>query len=149
MFAAFLAVPAFAADLDHNGVDDTREVIGGPALVTLAPAVLEVVMCDWDLTGPVDLSNPWCYPLTIELYQDFTTDYTASYGWVWAEDVDAQGSRTFEFEVISQRMRGVQVPPGANQACYEGYVDALGGVTYTNGQHTNYWYPTGRWAGCL
>lgn len=150
MFAAlFIAQPAQSADLDHNGVDDAREVVGGPELVTLAPQVLEVVMCDWDLTGPVALSNPWCYPFTLELRQDHTTEYTQDYGWVWDEGVDPQGSRTFEFEVISQRMRGVQVAPGSAQVCYEGYVDALGGVTYTNGQHGNYWYPTGRWSGCV
>jgi hypothetical protein len=147
--ALFLALPALAADLDHNGVDDAREVIGGPELETFAPAVLEVVMCDWDLAGPVNLTNPWCYPLTIELHQDHTTEYTADYGWVWDEGVDAEGSRTFEFEVISQRMRGVRVPPASAQVCYEGYVDALGGVTYTNGTHGQYWFPTGRWSGCV
>jgi len=150
MIAALLIHAAVAADLDRNGVDDAREVIGGPSIASLAPAFLDIVRyCPANLHP---LGYPDCFPWTFEIYPDYTTEYTAYYGPIgttWSEGIDAQGSRTFLWESLGERMRGVEVQGAPGQRCYAGLVETTGGYTNAQGQSVRYWFPQGEWEGCL
>lgn len=144
-------------DDNDNGVDDAIELLGGDALIDdpQLPLSMDLILCPWDLDGPVDVSNPSCAPYTLELYDDHSVieiSWGASGEWeehqqggAWGMHVAFPGLAT-----ASQRMVGVRVQPGADRYCYEGYVEALGGTTdASTGQTTHWWFETGRWAGCI
>lgn len=140
-------------DLDENGVEDALEVVGGPSVASLAPADLEVIVCDWDLVGEVALTNPNCWAETVTLDAGGAA---SAQGWPgeWAEGVDGQGSVTVELgfpdlATASQRLVGVEVVSGGATACYAGMVQARGATTVVGGGTTYWWFDTGRWEGCV
>ena len=150
MLVAMMWTAAWAADLDRNGVDDALEVIGGPSIASLAPAIFDVHRyCPGNL-HPV--GYPDCFAWAFEFYPDYTTEFTALYGpegTTWSEGVDAQGSRTFLWESWGERMRGVEVQAPPGMRCYAGWVETTGGYQNAMGQYVRYWFPAGEWEGCL
>ncbi|MCA9491717.1 MAG: hypothetical protein KC621_17420 [Myxococcales bacterium] len=145
-------------DDDDNGIDDVDQVIGGQPLVELAalPEVFTVTLCPWDMTGPIDaLTNPNCIEADVELTSSYTaTELSSGATGEWEESLDLLSwSMRLAFpglETASQRMNGVRVQSGSATACYEGMVETLGGTTNLNTQQTvNWWFDTGRFAGCL
>ena len=147
------------ADLDDNdnGVDDSIEVLGGSALVDDPAAFLTMAMviCPWDMVGPVDLGNVNCQPGDVELYDDMTM---LEINWLAPGEfeeslVDGAWTLTAAFpglQTASQRMVGVRVQPGTDSYCYEGMVETLGGsYNAGTGETTYWWFDTGRWSGCI
>ena len=146
------------ADLDDNdnGVNDDEEVVWGQALLLepVFPLTMDLIVCDWDLVGPVSLSNPNCGGYSMLIEDDGTMDILGYLG-QWEEFVGPTGmSMRWAFPELdnsSQQFIGhrVEPQPGAI-ACFEGPAQALGGWSeWPSGASGTYWFDTGAWAGCV
>ena len=146
------------ADLDDNdnGVNDDEEVVWGQALLLepVFPLTMDLIVCDWDLVGPVSLSNPNCGGYSMLIEDDGTMDILGYLG-QWEEYVGPTGmSMRWAFPELdnsSQQFIGhrVEPQPGAI-ACFEGPAQALGGWSeWPSGASGTYWFDTGAWAGCV
>ena len=148
------------ADLDDDadGAPDALEVVGGPSLLSLISGSRssDFLLCDWDLTGPLSLSNPNCFSYEVVLYDDYTAEVPSAGAWgEWSESVDGDGSWTFQLafpglNTASLRVNGPRVDPGSAVVCYQGYEEALGGQYTVGTGWTSYWWdPVGQFELCV
>lgn len=146
---------AGAADLDNDGADDSIEVYGGTALVDLAGSSVSMTMlyCDRTLATPSSTSR-YCvtYPLVVD--DAYTLLAMGRAPGEWDEGTATDGGLTIELAYPNltappRMMTGVQVNWTPGKVCYEGYIQARGGVYYADsGTWTYYYYPTGRFVLC-
>ncbi|MFO0007044.1 MAG: hypothetical protein ACK559_38605, partial [bacterium] len=82
------------ADPDDNdtGIDDDEEVVWGQALLLepVFPLTMDLIVCDWDLVGPVSLSNPNCGGYSMLIEDDGTMDILG-YPGEWEEYLGPTG----------------------------------------------------------
>ena len=143
-------------DDNDNGIDDDEEVVWGQALLLepVFPLTMDLIVCDWDLVGPVSLSNPNCGGYTMLIEDDGTMDILG-YPGEWEEYAGPTGmSMRWAFPELdnsSQQFIGHRVAPQPGAiACFEGPAQALGGWSDLHtGLGGSYWFDTGAWAGCV
>jgi len=146
------------ADLDDNdnGIDDDLELSYGSALMDEQsfPLVLEVIVCPWDMVGPVSLTNPECEAYAIDMLDDGSLQLEG-YPGEWAESPAPSGyDLRFAFPGFasaSMQYIGERVAPEPGAlACFEGPSQALGGwYNLSTGQSGSYWFDVGQWTGCV
>lgn len=143
-------------DDNDNGIDDDLEIsYGAPLLDAVSfPLLLDIIVCPWDMVGPISLSNPECEAHQVDMFDDGSLSIQ---GWPgeWAESPAPSGhALAFAFPgftTASMQYLGERVAPlpGA-LACFEGPSQALGGwYNASTGASGSYWFDVGQWSGCV